>query len=262
MKLKTNRVKKILKEGGTCFGTLLRMVKAPEVIPLSTAAGWDYVIIDTEHYASHAQSIADLAVVARYEPLTLLVRVQDKLYHQVASTLDLGVQGLILPRVQSREEVEHILHSTRYFPQGGKGASISTTATLFRDYGYQEYMQSHNENLLTVVQIETEDAVEIADDIVSVDGVDAVMMGPADLSQNMGIPGEFDHPRMEVAYQKVIDACNRHGVAPGIHFGDMKLAQKWVRRGMRFMTFQFDSQLLQGAFERAVEDLRSSTSST
>jgi 2-keto-3-deoxy-L-rhamnonate aldolase RhmA len=256
LELKKNRVKQLLQDGGTCFGTMLRMVNAPEVIPLCAMCGWDYVILDTEHYAFNRETLSRLSVVCRYEPLTLLVRVPDKHYHQMASTLDLGVEGLILPRVESQQETESILQSTRYFPLGSKGASVSTTATAFQSYSYPDYMNWHNQNLLIVVQIESQEGVDRVDEIVSPEGVDAVMIGPADLSQSLGIPGEFSHPRMEATCQKIIDVCRRHGVAPGIHFADPNLVRKWVARGMRFVTYQYDSMFLQTAFEGALRDLR------
>lgn len=256
MELKQNYVKRVLKDGGTCFGTMLRLVKAPEVIALCAAAGWDYVVVDTEHQDYNSQSLKALSLIAKYEALSFLVRVPDKLYHQLAKTLDLGAEGLVLPRVDTEEQTRHIISSTKFFPLGQRGASVSKISTVFRDCSPQEYLKWSNEQTLIVVQIETEEAVDRVDSIVSVEGVDAVMIGPFDLSQSMGIPGQTRDPRVQEAFQAVIESCNRHGVAPGVHLTDLEDARKWVSQGMRFVTFQYDSQYLLKAFKETVSRLR------
>ena len=256
MELKQNHVKRVLKEGGTCFGTMLRLVKAPEVISLCATAGWDYVVLDTEHRDYNSESLKSLSLIAKYENLSFLVRVPDKLYHQLANTLDLGAEGLVLPRVDTEEEVRHIIQSTKYFPLGQRGASISNIATRFRDCSAEQFLEWSNSETLIVVQIETEEAVNRVDSIVSVEGVDAVMIGPFDLSQSLGIPGQLRDPRVADAFQTVIEACNRHGVAPGVHLTTLEDAKLWTSRGMRFITFQYDSQYLLRAFRETVAQLK------
>src|SRR5690606_33995403 len=93
--------------------------------------------------------------------------------------------------------------------------------------------------------------------ILSVKGIDAVMIGPADLSQDMGIPGRLDHPRMEAAFREVIKGCDRHGVAPGIHLSDMVQVRKWIKEGMRFITFGYDTKFFKYASRQAVGELHS-----
>ena len=256
MELKQSHVKRVLNDGGTCFGTMLRMVKAPEVISLSAAAGWDYVVLDTEHRDFNSESLKTLALIAKYEKLGFLVRVPDKLYHQMAHALDLGAEGLVLPRVDTEEEARHIIKSTKYFPLGQRGASISNISTLFRDCSAEQFLDWSNNETLIVVQIETEEAVNRVDSIVSVEGVDAVMIGPFDLSQSLGIPGQTRDPRVEDAFRAVIEACNRHGVAPGVHLTNLEDAKRWASQGMRFITFQYDSQYLLRAFRETVAQLK------
>lgn len=256
MELKQNHVKRVLNQGGTCFGTMLRLVKAPEVISLCAAAGWDYVVLDTEHRDYNSESVKSLSLIAKYENLSFLVRVPDKHYYQMANTLDLGAEGLVLPRVDTEKEVHHIIESTKYFPLGKRGASISNISTRFRDCSAEQFLEWSNKETLIVVQIETEQAVNQVDSIVSVEGVDAVMIGPFDLSQSFGIPGQVRDSRVADAFQTVIEACNRHGVAPGVHLTTLEDAKLWASRGMRFITFQYDSQYLLRAFRETVTQLK------
>jgi 4-hydroxy-2-oxoheptanedioate aldolase len=226
------------------------------MISLCAQAGWDYVIVDTEHTEGDLSTLASQALVAKYEALSFLVRVPDKLYHQMARVLDIGAEGLILPRVDTREEVQRIIRSTKYYPLGERGASVSTAVTRFRPVGAQEYMEWANREILIVIQIESQKAVDNIDELVSYEGVDAVMIGPMDLSQNMGIAGQLDHPLLEEAYEKVIAGCRRHGVAPGIHLSNLDAVAKWVGRGMRFVTYQYDGKLLLDTCSTAVAKLR------
>lgn len=257
MKLKTNVTKQVLRDGGTCIGTMVRLAKSPLVVPLCSEAGWDYMILDTEHNDYDPETLAVFGMVAKYEDITLLVRVPDKWYFQIAQTLDFGVEGLVLPRVESRAQVDRIIQSAKFHPLGSRGANISMNVTRFREVSLLDYMEWANEHILVVIQIESREAVNNLDELLSREGIDAVMIGPSDLSQDFGIPGQSQHPLMEEAFEKVIEACDRYGVAPGIHLADITQVVKWVKRGMRFLTYSYDTKLLADSSRQAAEKLRS-----
>ncbi len=254
--LKPNRVKRILKEGGVCYGTMFRLLNTAHAISLGAAAGWDYVILDTEHGDYNSSQIADLSLVAKYEEITILLRVPDKEYHLMARPLDLGIEGLVLPRVDTQQQVEEIIRSTKYAPQGERGASISAVASRYRSVPGGEYLEWANRELLNVIQVESEEALANLGDLVSGPGIDATMIGPFDLSQDMGIPGELSHPRMEEAFRRVIKVCTAHGVAPGVHLQRVEDARRWVREGMRFMTVSHDIQLFRSISSDLLSQLR------
>ena len=119
--MKKNRTRQRLKNGETCIGTMVREIRSPQVVQLLAAAGWDFVIVDTEHGFLDMSTLADFASIARYEQTTLVVRVPDNLYHLLARPLDIGVEGLLCPRVDSREEAELIIRSAKYAPLGDEG---------------------------------------------------------------------------------------------------------------------------------------------
>jgi 2-keto-3-deoxy-L-rhamnonate aldolase RhmA len=139
---------------------------------------------------------------------------------------------------------------------GKRGVSISTTVTLFRDYDIKEYTEWANRELMTVVQIESEEGVNNVEQIVATKGVDAVMIGPADLSHDMGISGQLHHSRMEEAFREIIKQCNKHNVAPGVHLTNMTDVDKWVKEGMRFITYSYDSKFFKDASREALVGLR------
>jgi 2-keto-3-deoxy-L-rhamnonate aldolase RhmA len=254
--MKKNRTRQRLKNGDTCIGTMVREIRSPQVVQLLAAAGWDFVIVDTEHGFLDMSTLADFASIARYEQATLVVRVPDNLYHLLARPLDIGVEGLLCPRVDSREEAELIVRSAKYAPLGDRGVSVSGIATEYRSMTTPEYLTAANDNTLIAIQIESVQALERLDEIVSVPGVDAVFIGPEDLSQSMGMPGQIEHARMREAYQRVIDACIRHNVAAGMHFRDLTMMKEWIGRGMRFVAYKTDFRLLQDASVSALKTLR------
>lgn len=257
--LKPNRVKKTLAEGGVCFGTMLRILKTPHAIPLCAAAGWDYVILDTEHADYNLETLSNMSLASKYEEPALLIRVPDHLYHELARPLDLGIEGLVIPRVDTPEDVRRIIESTKYYPLGSRGASLSATAARYRPCNANEFLKWSNEETLIVIQIESQQAVEQVEELVSIPGVDAVMIGPFDLSQSMGIPGQLQHPRILDAYERVIEGCNRHGVAPGIHLLSIEAVTRWVKAGMRFVTYQYDIKFFTDACQSALSQLRAVT---
>lgn len=259
MNLKISQVKKKLKEGGVCFGTMLRILKSPQAVAMCAAQGWDFIILDTEHNDYDLETLGMFSLVAKYEKIGLFVRVPDKLYHQMAQLLDVGAEGLVLPQVKTQEETVHIIRSTKYAPVGQRGVSVSNAVTLYRDYDPLEYFEWANDQLMNIVQIESKEGVDNVEGIVSTTGVDAVMIGPADLSQDMGIPGQIHHNNMTKAYQKVIDCCNDNGVAPGIHLQSIEDISKWIDRGMRFITYSYDIELFKKSSSDALKKLRKLT---
>ena len=254
--MKKNRTRQRLKDGETCIGTMVREIRSPQVIQLLAASGWDFVIVDTEHGFLDMSTLADFASIARYEQTTLIVRVPDNLYHLLARPLDIGVEGLLCPRVDSREESQLIVRSARYAPLGDRGVSVSGIATEYRSMSSTEYLAAANDNTLIAIQIESVQAMERLDEILSVPGIDAAFIGPEDLSQSMGIPGQIEHGRMREAYQRVIDACCRHNVASGMHFRDLGMMKEWMSCGMRFVAYKTDFRLLQDASCSALKTLR------
>ncbi len=254
--MKINRTRQRLRNGETCIGTMIRETRSPQIVQLMAAAGWDFVLVDTEHGFFDMSTLADFASVAHYEQVTFVVRVPDNLYHLLARPLDNGAEGVLCPRVDSREEAESIVRSVKYAPLGDRGVSVSGIATAYRGMKTEEYLAAANENTLIVIQVESTLALERLDEIFSVPGIDAAFIGPEDLSQSMGIPGQVDHPRMRDAYQRVVDACSRHGIASGMHFRDLDMMREWMGRGMRFVAYKTDFRLLQDASRLALKALR------
>jgi 2-keto-3-deoxy-L-rhamnonate aldolase RhmA len=165
----------------------------------------------------------------------------------------------MMPRVKTRAEVETIVASAKYPPLGGRGCGIRPILTDFESTGsLSGDMDWLNQNTLVCIQIETREAMENLEDILSVPGVDATIMGPQDLSIALGTPGNHRSHVMELAVNRMIEVCNCSGVAPGIHIGNTELLLDMKRRGMRLLACGFDEGFMLQAMSQTMNLLRGS----
>lgn len=256
MDLKINRVKKALKEGQVCIGSMVSSFRTPQIAQIYAVQGWDYLIMDSEHSFFDYSGLADIFTVARTEEIVPLLRVTMATYPYLARALDIGALGVICPHVDTPEEVRHIVDSCLYAPLGQRGLSQSAVHLAYRRVTQKEYVEWANANTLIVIQPETQKALDNIEKLVSIPGVDAVMIGPNDLSLSLGIVGQMKHPKMVEAFEHVIAACRKHGVAPGIHLTEFEQAKEWLAKGMRLFTFQNDIRMLMDAGKANTAKLR------
>jgi 2-keto-3-deoxy-L-rhamnonate aldolase RhmA len=249
--LRTNSIKQALKQGKPITGTMISEVGSPGVVWIMANAGFDFVFIDMEHGAFDIAQVGDMLKVARLAGIVPLVRIPDLSYHWAARVLDAGAMGIMLPRVETREQAEQLVSFMKYPPVGVRGA---TTGRGHTDYGGarpQELVRHMNENTVVVLQIERERAVENIDELLSVPGVDAAVIGPLDLAVSLG-EDSMVAPRVEEAIQKVVDAAKRHNVASGIHIADLDVVLKWHKRGMTVLACDTDmGYMMSGAAKTA-----------
>ncbi len=256
--MKENKVRRALREGKTVLGTMVVEFTSPEVARMLAAAGFDYIFIDTEHGAFDHESVTNIIRAGRSMDLTCLVRVPDNAYHLIARTLDLGAHGIMVPRTETREQVENIIRAAKYPPWGSRGFGVRPIITDYELSPAADQIEHLNEDTIVIAQIESKRAIDDIEDLLSVNGVDVALIGPNDLSISLGVPGEHMHASMIEAIQKVVDTCAQKGIASGIHVRDMSVLQFWMERGMTFITCDTDVGLLISAAMQAVNTLRES----
>jgi 2-keto-3-deoxy-L-rhamnonate aldolase RhmA len=254
--LRPNSVKQALKRGEPVIGTMLSEVTSPGFIWMLANAGFDYVFIDMEHGAYSLPIVADMIKVARLAGIVPLVRVPDLAYHAIAPVLDHGAMGVMLPRVETREQVEQFVSFMKYPPMGVRGG---TSARAHTDYGGaapQELVSHMNEHTLVILQIERKRAIENIDDLLSAPGVDVGLIGPFDLTISLG-EQSGDAPAVDDAIGKVVESAKRNGVASGIHSGDAAAVLGWHARGMTMLTCNSDLGFFSSGAAGTVKALRS-----
>jgi 2-keto-3-deoxy-L-rhamnonate aldolase RhmA len=234
--MRINTVKQALKEGKAQFGCNTSMLRSPEVPRILAAAGLHWSYLDSEHGGFDLETLQDLIRAANEAGLCPIVRVADLQYPLVARALDCGAQGVLFPRVESPELLEKAISWTRFPPEGVRGYGLQPTHVGYEAIGMPDIIAHSNANTMVALQIETKTAIDRIDELLSVPKIDAVMIGPADLSISLGVAGQFEHPALVAAIEKIRDACNRHGIAPGIHMRSLKLVQYWRDHGMLFLS--------------------------
>lgn len=248
--MKTNLVKKALAEGKLQLGTGFGQLRSPEIAKTLAAAGFHWAFIDTEHGGFDLETVQDICRVSALVGFTPLVRVADLQYALVARALDCGAQGIIFPRVESVELLEQAVSWTKFPPVGVRGYGLAPVNVDYEKASFSEIIEHMNANTMVAFQIETKRALDMREELLSVPGIDAVMVGPADLSISLGVPGEFQHPKMVEAMEAIRDSCVRRGIAPGTQTRTPALAKFWRDRGMRFLGCSNDIGML---YDRAVE---------
>jgi len=248
--MRVNTVKKALAEGRVQLGTGFWQLRSPEVARLLAAAGFHWAFLDTEHGGFDLETIQDISRVAALAGLSPIVRVADLQYALVARAFDCGAQGVIFPRVESPELLEKAVSWVKFPPVGVRGYGLATVQVDYEAASFNQIIEHMNANTMVVLQIETRRALEAREELLSIPGIDAVMIGPADLSISLGVPGEFQHPKMVEAMEAVRDTCNRKGVAPGTQTRTPQLARFWKERGMRFLGCGNEISMM---YDRAVE---------
>jgi 2-dehydro-3-deoxyglucarate aldolase/4-hydroxy-2-oxoheptanedioate aldolase len=227
-----NKVKQALKAGQIQIGCGFGQIRSPEVARILAAAGFDWTFLDGEHGGFGIETFQDLCHAATHAGLMPMVRVADMQYSLVARALDCGAQAVLFPRVESPDLLERAVSWTKFPPLGVRGFGLNPTHVGYERVTIPQMIEHVNQNVMVVLQIETKLAVERREELLAVPGIDAVLIGPVDLSISLGVPGEFQHPMMVEAMEQIRDTCLAHGVAPGVHTRTLALAKFWKERGM------------------------------
>lgn len=213
-------------------------------------AGFDWVLIDIEHGMGGRQELlGQLQAIesTRAAPLVRIAWNDPVLFKRV---LDLGPSGVMVPYIRTAEEARRAVSAMRYPPGGLRGVARMNRACDFGP-GFEEYFEAANSQLLTVVQIETKEALQSVGEISNVDGVDVLFVGPLDLSISLGLVGQLDHPHIKSALFRVVDACRQSGKAAGILVSNEEELDQVRATGFTFVGMSSDG----GAVVRGMREL-------
>lgn len=239
------------------FGTWATVVHHPRFMKLLAVAGLDFVIIEMEHSDFTIAEVGTLCLIAREAGIVPIVRPAGLAPHDYTRPLDAGAMGLLLPNVDTAEQLESIIQATKFFPRGKRILNLRGPHTDYvRLTKPLEQIQTLNEETVTVAMIETQRGLDNLDAICGVAGLSAVMVGPDDLSQDLGVPGDLQHPRMGEAIEHVIAVCERHDIPWGFSAQDQVTAANWIRRGIRWMPYANDAAVLFNTFSAAASELK------
>ena len=241
-----------LRRNERLFGTMLTL-PSPEVAEMIAACDYDWLFLDGEHGSLSTldwQRILQ-AVGGR---CASLIRVAANTEREIKKVLDIGADGVIAPQVNDAETARHVVACCKYPPRGIRGVGLARA----QGYGsyFSDYVETANDNTVVVVQAEHIDAVSNIDEIVQVEGIDAVFIGPYDLSASMGLMGQVDHPDVVAAIDRVGAACQRQGIALGYFATSAEGVLPYLDNGYHLICAGVDAGFVIGGAEATLKTLR------
>jgi 4-hydroxy-2-oxoheptanedioate aldolase len=241
--LLTNTTKAKLKAGETVYGCFVRYPSAT-LVEVMAYQPLDFIVFDGEHGNIEPADCENMVRAAELRGVTPLIRVTTNQPHIILRYMDTGAQGLHVPWINTGEEAEAVMRSVKYGPRGIRGLAGTRAVDFAQTVPFGEAVQKVNAESLVAIHIETIQAVDALPDILAVEGIDVIFIGPTDLSHSLGVPGNVGHPSVQQAIDRIVDAVNGSNAALGIMVGNSKAAREWKDRGARYITVTFESMFV------------------
>ena len=248
-----NPVTRGLREGRVCLGALGISFITPAAAQIFANAGFSWYYLDMEHSQLSYEEVSEVSTAAKLAGIVPIAGPTSLADHLVARPLDAGAMGVVAPHVETVADTELVVRSARYPPLGARGLITLGSLTHFRAEEGAGWVEGQNREILVAVKVESRRGIENVDEIAAVPGLDAVLIGPGDLSTSLGIPGQTEHPEMIAAIEKMLAATKRNEIAGGPHVGTPEDALRWADKGATFMSFGLDTAMLLETSKRAVE---------
>jgi len=241
-----NNVKDKLARGEIVASMTVRLTRSIEIARLAKTAGFDSIYVDVEHSSLSLETTGQICIAALEIGIAPFVRVPSTRPEQVTRALDGGALGVIAPHVHTAAAARAIVAAAKYPPMGERSAGGALPHLHYRSFPAAEANAAMNEATMVVVQFEAAEAIDRAEEIAAVEGIDMVLMGTNDLLADMGLAGQYEHERVRDAYARTIAACRKHGKHVGV--GGLatrpKLAAEFVKMGARYVSTGTDLAFL------------------
>ena len=244
-----------LKAQELVVGTWLNAVKDPVIARVLAPTGLDYLLIDAEHSGATMASISETCLIARECGIYPMVRpIETNDLKSNGRLLDAGAMGLVIPHIDNAKQAQAIVNSMKFFQGGTRGYCAKNLSSGFEKMT-EEAMRRADEETTCVVQFESVSAVEQADEILSIKGIDVAIIGRGDLAHDMGLSGNPTDDRVSAMVEKVYEAARRNGKVQGLLCNDLDGALKWLDKGITFLTYGSEVGWLQNAYSTGLKKI-------
>jgi len=247
-------LKKRLRAGEITFGAWLSF-SAPAVAEIMAGIGFDWVLIDTEHAPFSLESLTCVLMAFNGQPTVPIVRIPNNDIVIIKQILDLGAGGILVPNVRSPEEARQAVAACKYPPEGSRGFGPRRASDYYRQT--EKYVRLANDSLIVAIQIEHDEGVKTAREIMEIPGIDVVLLGPMDLSASFGLLGQLEHPKVIEAIEKVIAEAHRAQLPVGIPIdAPPDVVAHWVSKGCQFVIVGEDHSFLRRTATQTLAQFR------
>jgi 4-hydroxy-2-oxoheptanedioate aldolase len=249
------RLKQRIQSGETVVGPFV-IVPSATLVDTLGYAGMDFCIIDTEHGPISAETAGDLVMAAQGSGVAAIVRVGQNDERLILRALDVGADGVQVPQINTADDARQVIHAAKYAPLGARGLSIFTRAGDYYAHRGADHTARQNAETMVVVHIEGRRGLDHLDDIMNVDGIDVLFLGPYDISQSLGMPGDVRHPTVERALQDAAGKARARGRAVGSYARDVEMG-KWLKDlGVQYLSVNVDATIYLQACEALARALK------
>ena len=256
--LQSNPMKAALKEGKTQIGVWLNLMRNPAILTLMKNAGMDYARIDMEHSSPSIETVADMAVMGRALGLPVVVRPPEPNREWITRLLDSGVWGIHAPQIDNPEAARAVVEAARYRPIGTRGQAGFAPGTDFDRSGGTPAGRAHlNEQVHVTAMFESAEAFRHVDEIVGMEGIDAVTLGPSDLAQELNVAGTPDQAKVIDEHRMIlIEAAKKHGKDVAMLVPTLEEAERWIAAGVKIIAYSSDADILAKGMVEAAKRLK------
>jgi 4-hydroxy-2-oxoheptanedioate aldolase len=240
--MQINQAKRKLKAGGSILGTYVRHADAG-LAEILCYLGFDYLLFDGEHAPIDARECENLARVCELTGVTSIARVPSNQGWMIGRHLDMGIQGIQVPMVNSGAEALAAARAVKYAPLGTRGLAGARAANYAQvlPFSFPEHIAKSNAETLVIVQVETREAIDHISEIVATPEVDIVFIGPTDLSLSLGHPGDFNPPEVQAAFEEITSTVLKSDKALGVLAANTEASLEWRTRGARYIMSVLES---------------------
>lgn len=249
-------MKQKIHAGEKVLGMFLSEIGAPNLVRVMQASGVDFVIVDCEHGYFDFSQVAAIAAVGSGIGFPVIVRVPHISRECIQKYLDAGVDGLLVPMLETREQAEELVRLGKYAPEGARGISTMRPHSNYNPGDLVAYTEKANRRTMFFAQIESKKGVENAREIASVPGLDGIFIGPNDLACDMGQTGQFNTEAMDTAIGSVVAAAKDHGIPCGIIASSAAFLRKWEERGMTMFSCDSELGLLKKGIQTMIKNVK------
>ncbi|MDR3220158.1 MAG: aldolase [Dysgonamonadaceae bacterium] len=247
--------KEKLKKGEAVYGPFMKTGDAA-FVECAGHAGFDFAILDMEHGPVDFFHLQNLIRGAEATGILPVVRTYNSSETAISKALDLGAKGVQVPQIQSVEEAREVVKAAKYFPKGERGVCRFVRAAGYASTPRNEYFAQANEALV-ILQVEGKQVLNHLDSILRVEGLDILFIGPYDLSQSLGVPGQVSHPDVIAAIRKITEQAKQAGVVTGVFCDTFEAAALWRNAGIQYLSYSVDVGVFTEACTHIVNQLKS-----
>ena len=252
--MKANILKKALAEGKTVFGSFCKILD-PAIVELAALAGFDFVIIDMEHGPYSIETVEQMVRAAEARGITPVVRVTENSETSILRVLDIGARSVQVPQISTAEDAAKVVSSSLFYPKGERGMCRYVRAGDYTAVDKAEHFGTTNESILTIIHIEGVKGLENLPAILRCEGIDVIFLGPYDLSQSCGVPGQVHHEKVVKRMEEAVALARKSGKVVGTFVETVEDAKKWEKIGVQYISYAVDTGIILNAFKNITKGL-------